>query len=53
VFSPNVFTARRTIVAGLSLGLSVLAACSYDSSAPTYPVDPAPNPTPSAADVVS
>jgi hypothetical protein len=51
VFSPNVFTARRAVVAEVLLALSVLSACSYDSSNPTYPTDPPPSPTPSAVDV--
>jgi hypothetical protein len=51
VFSPNVFIARRTIVAELTLALSVLSACSYDSSAPTYPDTPPPSPAPTAVDV--
>ena len=52
MLSPNVFIARRTIIAGLALALAALSACSYDSSAPTYPDDPPPSPTLSAADVV-
>ena len=50
--SPNVFIARRTIVAGLALALSLLTACNSDSSAPTEPDGPPPSPTPSAVDVV-
>lgn len=52
MLSPNVFTIRRAIVAELLLALSVLTACSYDSSAPVYPTDPSPSPTLSAVDVV-
>lgn len=51
MLSPNVFTIRRAPVAELLLALSVLSACSDDSSAPVYPTDP-PSPTPSAVDVV-
>lgn len=49
MLSPNVFVARRTLIAALAT--SALSACGYDSSAPTYPDGP-PNPAPSAADVV-
>ena len=51
MFSPNVFIARRAVVAELVLALTVLSACSYDSSDPTYPTEPPPSPTPSAVDV--
>src|SRR6185436_654181 len=50
--SPNVLIARRTMVAGLALALSLLTACNSDSSAPTEPDGPSPTPTASAIDVV-
>ena len=50
MFSPNVFTTRRSVVVA-GLALSALSACSYDSAGPTYPTDPPPSPTPSAVDI--
>ncbi len=50
MLSPNVSNIRRAVVAPLAL--AVLSACGYDSSDPTYPTEPSPNPTPSSVDVV-
>jgi len=51
VLSPNVVTTHRSIVAGFVLALSVLSACSHDSSDPVYPTEPPPSPASSAVEV--
>ena len=49
MLSANVFTTRRSLVAALAL--SLLSACSDDSSDAVYPTEPPPSSTPSAVDV--
>ena len=49
MLSANVFTTRRSLVAALAL--SLLSACSEDSSDAVYPTEPPPSSTPSAVDV--